>query len=165
MAMRAYVSRRSALLLLGTAAWGLAIALTEGNAVADSVSETRAMIGGAYILEEWHGEDRVFRPPQVEGRVVFCNGAVVTILINKMHEEPLITFIAFGGYELSAGPFSYRYDNASIFTQTESAINLIASSALGRDARFRHYSGRKVRQFGYGRELLSMRILYLAQKG
>jgi hypothetical protein len=49
---------------------------------AASVAEIKAAIDGAYILEEWHTDAGVFRPPQVEGRVVFLNGAVVTILID-----------------------------------------------------------------------------------
>lgn len=116
-ALRAYVSRRSAVSLLGAAAWGLV-----DEADADVPSEIRAVIDGAYILEEWHSDDSVFRPPQVEGRSVFSNGAVVFIVINKIHEDKQITAALFGAYQLSAGSFSYRYDNASIFTQAGSAI-------------------------------------------
>jgi hypothetical protein len=50
---------------------------------AASVADIKATIDGAYILEEWHTDTGVFRPPQVEGRVVFLNGAVVTILIDR----------------------------------------------------------------------------------
>jgi hypothetical protein len=42
---------------------------------AASVSEIKDAIDGAYILEEWHTDFGVFRPPQVEGRVAFLNGA------------------------------------------------------------------------------------------
>jgi hypothetical protein len=41
-----------------------------------AVTEIKATIDGAYILEEWHDADRVFRPPQVEGRFTFLNEAV-----------------------------------------------------------------------------------------
>jgi hypothetical protein len=102
----------------------LSICFNLAECRAASVSEIRAAIDGAYILEEWHDADRVFRPPQVEGRFVLLNGAVVTILINKMREERQTTGTLFGIYELSAGSFSYRYDNASVFTKTESAINV-----------------------------------------
>jgi hypothetical protein len=102
----------------------LSICFNLAECCAASVSEIRAAIDGAYVLEEWYTADRVFRPPQVEGRVVFLNGAVVTILIDKMREERQTTVAEFGVYELGAGSFSYRYDNASIFTQTESAINV-----------------------------------------
>jgi hypothetical protein len=119
MAMRAYVSRRSAVSLLGAAAWGLT-----DDAEADSASEIRAAIYGAYILEEWHIDDGVFRKPQADGRFVILNGAVVTNLINKIQEDRQITAVLFGVYQLSAGSFSYRYDNTLIFTQTESTITV-----------------------------------------
>jgi hypothetical protein len=99
--MRGYVSRRNAVSLLGAAAWGLA-----DEAKADSASEIKATIQGAYTLEEWHIDDGVFRPPQVDGRVVFLNGAVVFILINKIHEEKQTAVAGFGVYQLSAGSFS-----------------------------------------------------------
>jgi hypothetical protein len=52
------------------------------------------------------------------------NGTVATILIYKMREDQQVTGAAFGVYELRAGSFSYRYDNASTFTQTATAINV-----------------------------------------
>jgi hypothetical protein len=102
----------------------LAICFNLVECHAASVSEIRATIDGAYILEEWHNDERVFRPPQVEGRVVYLNGAVVTILIDKMREERQITVAEFGVYELRAGSFSYRYDNASTFTQAANTISV-----------------------------------------
>jgi hypothetical protein len=98
---------------------------------AASVADIKAAIDGAYILEEWHTDAGVFRPPQVEGRVVFLNGSVVTILIDKMRQERQVTVAEFGVYELREGTFAYRYDNASTFTQLGNAINV--SSALPRD--------------------------------
>jgi hypothetical protein len=106
--------------LLGAAAWAVA---DEAKAD-DSVSGVRAVIDGAYILEEWHIDENVFRPPQVEGRVVFLNGAVVSTLINKTQEDRQITVALFGVYQLSAESFSYRYDNSSIFIQTGSTITV-----------------------------------------
>jgi hypothetical protein len=98
---------------------------------AASVADIKATIDGAYILEEWHTDTGVFRPPQVEGRVVFLNGAVVTILIDKMGRERQVTVAEFGVYELREGTFAYRYDNASTFTQIPNTINV--SSALPRE--------------------------------
>jgi len=62
---------------------------------AASVVDIKATIDGAYILEEWHTDTGVFRPPQVEGRVVFLNGAVVTILIDKIRQERQVTVAEF----------------------------------------------------------------------
>jgi hypothetical protein len=91
---------------------------------ADSVAEIKAAIDGAYILEEWHTDAGVFRPPQVEGRVVFLDGSVVTILIDKMQPGRQITVAEFGLYELRAESFSYRYVNASTFTGTENTADV-----------------------------------------
>ena len=74
---------------------------------AASVVDIKATIDGAYILEEWHTDTGVFRPPQVEGRVVFLNGAVVTILIDKMRQERQATVAEFGVYELREGTFNF----------------------------------------------------------
>jgi hypothetical protein len=52
--------------LLGATAWGLV-----DDAKADSASDIKAAIEGAYTLKEWHIVENVFRPPQVDGRVVF----------------------------------------------------------------------------------------------
>jgi hypothetical protein len=70
---------------------------------AASVADIKGTIDGAYILEEWHTDTGVFRPPQVEGRIVFLNGVVVTILINKMQRERQVAVTEFGVYELSGG--------------------------------------------------------------
>jgi hypothetical protein len=113
------VSRRRALPLLGAAASGVA-----GGATADTGSGVQGIIDGAFILEEWHIDDNVYRPPQVDGRAVFLNGAVVVVMINKAHEEKQFTVALLGAYTLSAELFSYRYDNASIFIQTGSAIEV-----------------------------------------
>jgi len=91
---------------------------------AASVADIKATIDGAFILEEWHTDTGVFRPPQVQGRVVFLNGAVVTILIDKMRQERQVTVAEFGVYELREGTFSYRYDNASTVTQMANNINV-----------------------------------------
>jgi hypothetical protein len=114
-----FVTRRAASSsLISAAAWGLA-----GDAKAeDAAPGIKAAIDGAYILEEWHINENVFRPPQVEGRVVFLNGAVVSILINNTNEERKFIVALFGTYKLSQSSFSYRYDNSSIFIQTASSI-------------------------------------------
>jgi hypothetical protein len=116
--MRASVTRRAAASLLGAAAWSVADEVKAG----DSAPAIKTAIDGAYILEEWHINENVFRPPQVEGRVVFLNGAVVSILINNTQEDRKFTVALFGIYQLSQNSFSYRYDNSSIFIQTASAI-------------------------------------------
>jgi hypothetical protein len=58
----------------------------------------------------------------VEGRVVFLNGAVVSILINNTQEDRQFTVALIGVYQLSQNSFSYRYDNSSIFIRTATSI-------------------------------------------
>ena len=48
----------------------------------------------------------------------------MTILIDKMRVDRQVTVAEFGVYELRPGSFSYRYDNASTFTQTANTINV-----------------------------------------
>jgi hypothetical protein len=86
------------------------------------ILESEPVIDGAYTLEEWQIDENVFRPPQVEGRIVFLNGAIVTTLISKRQDDRQTTVALFGVYQLSAELFSYRYDNASVFIQTGSTI-------------------------------------------
>jgi hypothetical protein len=116
--MAASVTRRAAASLLGAAAWSVADEVKAG----DYAPEIKIAIDGAYILEEWRIDETVFRPPQVEGRVVFLNGAVVSILINNTQEDRKFTVALFGIYQLNQNYFSYRYDNSSIFVQTASSI-------------------------------------------
>jgi hypothetical protein len=116
--MTASVTRRAAASLLGAAAWSLADEAKAG----ETAPEIKIAIDGAYVLEEWHINENVFRPPQVEGRVVFLNGAVVSILINNTQEDRKFTVALFGVYQLSQNTFSYRYDNSSIFIRTANSI-------------------------------------------
>ena len=37
----------------------------------------RTSIDGVYILEEWNTDAGAFRPPKVDGRLVFYNGTLV----------------------------------------------------------------------------------------
>jgi hypothetical protein len=48
-----------------------------------------------------------------------------------MRQERQVTVAEFGVYELREGTFSYRYDNASTFTQIPNTINV--SNALPRE--------------------------------
>ena len=82
----------------------------------------RAAIDGVYVLEEWHTDTGVFRPPQVDGRFILLNGTVVVFLRNRIDEAKQVTVAAYGSYVLKASEFSYRYDEPSVFTQTSSGI-------------------------------------------
>jgi hypothetical protein len=86
------------------------------------VEALRATIDGIYVLEAWHTDAGVFRPPQVEGRFILLNGAVITVLHNRIQESNQTTLASYGSYVLNLTEFSYRYDKPSVFTQTSSGI-------------------------------------------
>jgi hypothetical protein len=85
---------------------------------AASVTELKAIVEGVYILDEWHNDGKVFRPPQVEARFVLLNGNNVFLAVNKMQEANQVTIAEFGVYTLQVDSFAYCYDNVSTITQT-----------------------------------------------
>ena len=89
-----------------------------------AVEALRATIDGMYALEEWHTDTGVVRPPQVDGRFIALNGAVVVILHNRMQEANQTTTASYGSYVLNATGFAYRYEEPSVFTQTSSGITV-----------------------------------------
>ena len=98
---------------------------TRGFQTMDSEFEAlRPWIEGVYALQEWHMSDGVSRPPQVEGRFVFLNGAVISVIHNRTQEANQTTVAAYGSYLLDATQFSYRYEERSVFTQTPSKITV-----------------------------------------
>jgi hypothetical protein len=89
-----------------------------------SIETVRTAISGVYMMEEWHKDGDVFRPPQVEGRYVLLNGVVMFILHNRIQSASQTTTVAFGRYVLDSKKFSYGYDNASVFTETASGATV-----------------------------------------
>jgi hypothetical protein len=96
---------------------------------AASVAELKAVVEGVYILDEWHNDGKIFRPPQVEARTVLMNGSIVYLSVNKMEDANQITSANFGVYTLQADSFGYRYDNRSVFTQTPNNITVTHAPA------------------------------------
>jgi len=89
-----------------------------------SMKSSKAIMEGVYSLQEWHLGGEVVRPPRVDGRFLLLDGAVITIVHNRVQEAKQITFVAYGSYLLDATRFSYRYDDTSAFVQTASAITV-----------------------------------------
>ncbi len=85
----------------------------------------RRWVEGVYSLQEWHIPSGVFRPPQVEGRFVLLNGAVVLITQDRSQEGRQRTVASYGSYILSADRFAYRYEDQSIFTETAAGISVL----------------------------------------
>jgi hypothetical protein len=89
-----------------------------------SMKSSKARVEGVYSLQEWHLGGEVVRPPRVDGRFFLLDGAVITIIHNRVQEDKQTTFAAYGSYLLDATRFSYRYDDASVFVQTASALTV-----------------------------------------
>ena len=75
-------------------------------------------------MECTHIDAAVFRPPQVDGRLILSNGAIALILHNRIEEANQTTNASYGRYVLNASGYSYRYEDTSVFTQTSSGVTV-----------------------------------------
>ncbi len=85
-----------------------------------SPPEARSSIEGVYTLEEWHAGEEILRPPAVDGRLVFRDGVVVTILKNLSQSASKVSAATYGRYSLDSSGFSYSYEDATFVTETPS---------------------------------------------
>lgn len=106
----------SGIMLAVIAVWGLV------GANAASLADVKAAVEGVYVLEEWHADGKVFRPPQVAGRVVYLNGMSVAILENKIDQTKQTTVAVFGTYSLQPDSYGYRVDERTVLTETPSGV-------------------------------------------
>ena len=88
-----------------------------------SVEKMKADIEGVYVLQEWHRNGEVMRPPLVDSRLVYLNGHTVFMSYDGS-QDPKKTFAGYGVYILEAGKFSYRYETVSIVTQAVSGASV-----------------------------------------
>ena len=100
------------------------LCITSLHAEEVSVDTLKAQIAGLYTLEEWHKDGEVFRPPQVDGRLIILNGLFTTILQNRMQPSSRSTTVLIGRYELNSDRFSYGYDDVSVFTEEGDATKV-----------------------------------------
>jgi len=85
---------------------------------------TPRCIEGVYTLEEYKKDGQVFMPPQISGRLVFLNGAVVFIFHDRTQPSAEINYAGFGRYTVNAASFAYHYDDMSIYTHSDTGISL-----------------------------------------
>src|SRR6266404_5311611 len=90
----------------------LAIGLlaTASRAEEASVEALKAGIEGAYVLEEWHRDGGVLRPPVVEARTVLLNGLLTFIAFDRAKEDNKTAISGYAKYILEPGKFSYGYE-------------------------------------------------------
>ncbi|MGQ0620747.1 MAG: hypothetical protein ACT4QA_12640 [Panacagrimonas sp.] len=79
---------------------------------------------GVYSLEEWHLAAGVAHPPQVDGRFVLFNGAVIMLLHHRVQEATQTTVVSYGSYTLDLHRFAYSYVDSSAYVQKASGITV-----------------------------------------
>jgi hypothetical protein len=97
----------------------LLVAQSFSHAWADEVMDAaKSRMTGIYMLQEWDKDGGHYVPPQVEGRFVLLDGAIMTILYNRVQPTSQVSTVLVGKYELSADRFSYGYDEVSVTTES-----------------------------------------------
>ena len=94
------------------------------------------MIEGFYFLEEVHVDTTVLRPPQVDGRFVLKDGAVLYVMLNNADETNKTSITQFGTFILDETSFSYGYDTRSNFRQTAAGVTKVTAAAFEGMRRF-----------------------------
>jgi hypothetical protein len=89
---------------------GIGLLATQSRAEEASVEALKAGIEGAYVLEEWHRDGNVLRPPVVEARTVLLNGLLTFIALDREKADNKTAISGYAKYILEAGKFSYGYE-------------------------------------------------------
>ena len=92
--------------------------VTFSRAEEASVEAMKARIEGFYVLQEWHRNGDVLRPPLIDGRIVLLNNRLMFIVHDRAQETNQTTRAGYATYLLEAGKFSYSYEALSVVTQT-----------------------------------------------
>jgi hypothetical protein len=80
------------------------------------------LILGTFVLDQWTIGDTTYKEPQVEGRFVLRDGAMIVVLRRNEPADRAVTSINFGRYKLVGDTYSYNYDRRPIFRQTPEGI-------------------------------------------
>jgi len=71
--------------------------------------DIRMRLEGTWILEEWHHQGEVLRPPEVGGRWSNHDGVVMATFHRRSHGS-FESFAGYGTYEIERDRWSYRYE-------------------------------------------------------
>jgi len=71
--------------------------------------ELRATLEGSWVLEEWHQDGKVLRPPAIGGRWTLYDG-IVMANVYRTSDGSYESFSAYGRYELEGMTWSYGYE-------------------------------------------------------
>jgi hypothetical protein len=91
---------------------------------AQSSAQNLRCMEGVYALEEFKRDGEVFRPPQVSGRYMILNGAVFWIFHDRTHQSKQTSNAAFGRYTITETAYAYRYDDYTVYTQTDAGVSV-----------------------------------------
>jgi hypothetical protein len=95
------------------------------SAAAGAQNLTPQCIEGVYTLDEFKRTDgQVFKPPQISGRWMVLNGAVMWIFYDRTRPSAEISYSGLGRYTVNATSFAYRYDELSIYTHSNTGISV-----------------------------------------
>jgi hypothetical protein len=89
-----------------------------------SVEALQARIEGAYVLEEWHLDGKILRPPVVAACTVFLNGVLMFIAFNGAQEENTVTMSGYAKYALEPGKFSYGYEGWTSVSEKAGGVSI-----------------------------------------
>ena len=101
-----------------TAILAIASFATFARAEDASVEALKAGIEGVYVLEEWHRNGEILRPPLIDGRLVLLNNRLIFIVHDRAQESNQRTLAGYSTYILDSGKFSYSYEALSVVTKT-----------------------------------------------
>jgi hypothetical protein len=116
------VQIHATLKIFGALAFASFVTLARAEEV--SVAALKAVIEGVYVLQEWHRNGEILRPPQVDARTVLLNGRIVFIAHDRAQESNKTTLAGFGTYILEPGKFSYTYEGWTAITQTAAGTSV-----------------------------------------
>jgi len=102
---------------------GITVASMLASAVNAQESSLKCM-EGVYLLEESKLNGEVFKPPQVSGRWVVLNGAVLWIFYDRTQPSKPTTSAGVGHYTIDGTSYAYRYDEVEVYTQTDAGISV-----------------------------------------
>ena len=92
--------------------------VTLSRAEEASVEALKAGIEGVYVLQEWHRNGEILRPPSVEGLMVLLDNRLMYTVHDRAQESSRMTISGYATYLLKPGKFSYNYESSTVVTQT-----------------------------------------------
>jgi hypothetical protein len=93
----------------------LAVQRTGTSARAPSLTQLRAVLEGTWVLEEWHVDGQVLKPPEVDGRRTNHDG-VHLFVVHRVTNGTRFSQVGYGVYQIDASTWSYRYDHMETST-------------------------------------------------